>query len=174
MLMDDGRRAFLRGRFLTGESRRREARRRPPLGPPPPWHRGEPLERACPDCDRPCVAICTTGVIRIHPPTHALAGLPYLDFHATGCTFCGACRTACPLTAATGTDQQPTPVIGRVELIRSACLAWNGVICMACIGRCEARALVADRQRRVRVDAARCTGCGQCVAACPNSALHVA
>jgi ferredoxin-type protein NapF len=172
--MDDGRRAFLRGTFLTREGRSGEAQRRQPLGPLPPWHRGQPLESACAGCDHPCVEACTMDVIRLHPSTHGLAGVPYLDFHATGCTFCGACRAACPLTAATGTGQEPTPVIGRVHLDRMACLAWNGVICMACMGRCEARALAPDRQRRVRVDTARCTGCGHCVAACPTSALRVA
>lgn len=171
--MDGGRRAFLRGSLLTREGRTRERLRLQPLGPPPPWHRDQPLAEACPDCTHPCVAACGPRIIRLHPQNHRLAGVPYLDFNSAGCTFCAACVGACPLDvgpADSGTDR---PHIGRAHLNREACLAWNGVICQSCSERCEYHAITTDRQRRVHIDAETCTGCGMCVTACPVSALGV-
>jgi ferredoxin len=117
------------------------------------------------------VAACETDVIRLHPADHDLAGQPYLNFQVAGCTYCGACAGACPCTSEPAQDH--TPAIGEARLDRAACLAWNDVICMACVGRCDARALVTDAGRHVRVEPARCTGCGLCVAACPTGALRI-
>jgi ferredoxin-type protein NapF len=170
--MDDGRRAFLRGALLTRAGRATEARRRQPLGPPPPWHGDLALEPHCPGCAHPCVSACETNIIRLHPADHALAGVPYLDFHQGGCTFCRACVEACPLEIETSAADRP--VIGSAVLDRSTCIAWDDVICMACSGRCEYHAIHTTHQRRAQVDAAVCNGCGQCVSACPVHALTIA
>lgn len=170
--MDPGRRAFLRGSLLTRAGRRAEHARQHPLGPPPPWHRGLALEAHCPACSGPCVSACEPGIIRLHPADHERVGLPYLDFSGAGCTFCKACVAACPLEI--DTAQEPAPRPGMARLNRSACIAWNDVICMACSTRCDYRAITTAHQRRPQVVEERCTGCGMCVSACPVNALRIA
>ena len=170
--MDSGRRAFLRGSLLTSTGRAREVKRQQPLGPPPPWHRGLPLADHCRECPQPCVGACEPQIIRIHPPDHGYAGIPYLDFSNSGCTFCRACVTACPLDIdATG---DVLPVIGTARLNRSTCIAWHDVICMACSGRCDYGAITTTHQRRAEINADICNGCGMCVTACPVQALSIA
>jgi len=146
--VDSRRRAFLRGALLTRAGRAAEAVRQQPLGPPPPWHQGLALADYCPGCPHPCTDTCEPGIIRLHPKDHEWAGLPYLDFSHSGCTFCQACVVACPIDIEVTADTRP--VIGTAQLNRNTCIAWDDVICMSCSGRCDYR-----------------------VAACPVNALHI-
>lgn len=169
--MDGGRRAFLRGAFLTSAGRTKEIKRQQPLGPVPPWHQGQPLVDHCLDCAQPCVDACEPGIIRIHPATHDYAGIPYLEFSANGCTFCQACVEACPMDIAVS-DVRPN--IGTAQLNRSTCIAWNEIICMSCSDRCEYSAITTTQMRQPQVNADNCTGCGACISACPVNALQIA
>lgn len=48
------------------------------------------------------------------------------------------------------------------------CLAHQGSPCSTCHERCpESGAIALDAQQRPTVDLTRCTGCGDCAAACP-------
>jgi ferredoxin-type protein NapF len=170
--MDGGRRAFLRGSLLTRAGRTLEARRHQPLGPPPPWHQGLTLADHCLECPHPCLDACGPGIIHLHPVGHEQAGLPYLDFSNSGCTYCQACVVACPIEIDVAAVTQP--VIGTAQLNRNTCIAWNDVICMACSDRCDFGAITTAHQRRPQVDAEICNGCGMCVAACPVHALEIA
>lgn len=167
---DPVRRGLLRGEFLTREGRQRVERRNGRLGPWPPGLQA--AAESCRQCSGPCEPACPLEVVRFHPLGHGLAGEPYLDFTLAGCTFCGECLEACPQRQAVAPGSTGR-VRGEARLNRDRCLAWNGVLCMSCLGRCEPRALAMDRRRRLVIDAERCTGCGACVAPCPVSALAV-
>jgi ferredoxin-type protein NapF len=169
--VDAGRRAFLRGALLTRAGRQSEVLRQQPLGPPPPWHRGQPLLDACQGCAQPCVSACEPGIIRLHPADHTLAGTPYLDFGASGCTFCRACVEACPLDIEYASLERPD--IGKAHLDRDSCIAWNDVICMSCHRRCDYQAISTVHQRRAQVNPELCNDCGMCVSVCPVGALSI-
>lgn len=166
--VDNSRRAFLRGAFLTREGREAYEQQQHPLGPAPPWHQNKlDLER-CQTCDAPCVEACSPAIIKRHPDDHLLANLPYLNFSESGCTFCGDCVTACPMNL----DNSTMPAkLGRVQLDKQTCLAWNDVFCMSCRGHCDHDALSFDQQRRMQLDQEACTGCGRCLSVCPNQSL---
>ena len=48
------------------------------------------------------------------------------------------------------------------------CLARN-CGCIACVDRCEPQAILVVMGEGIRIDAARCTGCGTCEYVCPVS-----
>lgn len=167
--VDPARRAFLRGAPLTEEGRRDFRRSQSPLGPRPPWLPAGVGPEICAGCEAPCIQACPPGIMRRYGPAHRLAGAIHLWFGEAGCTLCGDCAEVCPHTPAA--DGRPR--LGTARLERERCLAWNGVVCMSCITRCEARALHRDARGRVDLVAGRCTGCGRCVSACPADAVAV-
>lgn len=76
------------------------------------------------------------------------------------CTECGACVAACP--------QSPS----RVRLPGPVVCCQCGVA--KCIPACSRGALTRGADGRVvLVDATRCDGCGDCLAACPYQAIEV-
>ena len=170
--VNNNRRAFLRGSFLSREGRAREAVRQQPLGPRPPWHRGLQLESTCTDCTHPCTTACDPGIIHLHPTDHELAGLPYLDFSANGCTFCQDCVEACPIEIEVADTEAPD--IGKAEVNHDTCIAWHEIICQSCIGVCEFEAITSTYMRNPEVNYQLCNGCGICVRYCPLDALTVA
>lgn len=69
---------------------------------------------------------------------------------------------------------QPEPG-PRVAALTGSCLALAGVACGICADPCEPRALrvkpqLGGRARPV-IDAAACTGCGDCLPICPVASL---
>lgn len=65
----------------------------------------------------------------------------------------------------------------RVAAVDGACLAVQGVTCSTCVDPCEPRALrlrplLGGRALPV-IDAAACTGCGDCLSVCPVGALSL-
>ena len=62
--------------------------------------------------------------------------------------------------------------------IAPSCLALNRVVCSQCAERCEARAIrfvpALGAAPTPAIDIDRCTGCGDCVAACPVTAITLA
>jgi ferredoxin-type protein NapF len=165
------RRAFLRGVYLSPEGRATEKARQKPLGPRPPWHKDLPLKENCIDCAHPCTTACEPAILKLHPAEHELAGLPYLDFGATGCTFCKACIDACPIEH--DHSFSTTVEIGKAQLNRDQCIAWNEIICQSCSGRCDYQAISTSYQRSPEVNLDLCNGCGICVTSCPVDAISI-
>jgi ferredoxin-type protein NapF len=117
------------------------------------------------------VTACGPAIIRLHPDDHERAGIPYLDFSTTGCTYCAACAEACPMDIEVSTADRPQ--LGKAQLNRDVCIAWDEVICRMCSDRCDYDAISTVHQRRAQVDNAICNGCGMCVAVCPVNALSI-
>lgn len=64
-----------------------------------------------------------------------------------------------------------------VATITQSCLAFRGVACMSCRDTCPSGAVgfeLALGGARPRIDTDRCSGCGDCVQACPADAIHLA
>jgi ferredoxin-type protein NapF len=151
--------------FLSGRSR---GRRAPPR---PPWSVAEArFTAACTRCDA-CLAACPERIL-----VRGDGGYPEVDFRRGACTFCGDCARACPEPLFA--DPETTAVPWRLQArVGTACLGHAGVVCELCRDACAPRALqflAAGRRRTVpALDAARCTGCGACVAVCPTGAVTV-
>ena len=157
------------GAFLTREGRKDVMLRQKPLGPLPlSWHETSP--DLCGSCEQQCVDACPQAVIKLHPDDHSMSGTPYLDFSSAGCTFCDKCEEACP----SDVGQRELPVsLGNIYIDKQKCLAWNDILCMSCIGRCDFGVLKLDERRQLTSYAAGCCGCGMCVHVCPVNALEV-
>jgi ferredoxin-type protein NapF len=161
--MDPRRRSFLRGR-LAGASMARAV-------PRPPWALDEAaFSDACTRCGD-CVKACPQQVLRAGD-----GGYPQIHFDARGCTFCGECVRACT-TPALSRPRSEAPWSLKAS-IGAACLALQRIECRVCGERCDARAIrfrpTLGGVAQPVLDAAACTGCGDCVAPCPTRAITVA
>ena len=125
-----------------------------------------------------CARACPAGIIRPDLGVSGAAGLltPVVTFDRDYCREdCHACNTVCPSGAIgrLSLDEKRRWVMGRTRLDLSACLLAGGQECAACITACPYDAVTRVPSddgffSQPRVDAARCTGCGACEAACPT------
>jgi len=76
---------------------------------------------------------------------------------------------------ARGSSRPARAAAGLKAAIAPSCLALNRVVCSQCAERCEARAIrfrpALGAAPTPAIDIDRCTGCGDCVAACPVTAI---
>lgn len=124
----------------------------------------------CTRCDA-CIRTCPERIIR-----RGDGGFPELHFSATGCTFCGQCADVCEPRAI---ERRPGErALAAIATIGPGCVARQGVVCRSCADACEPSALVfaaaPGGMELPEVVAARCNGCGMCVAPCPVHATGVA
>jgi len=152
------RRTFLRGRL--GEA---------PQPMRPPWARVEAEFAArCTRCGE-CVDACPTGLL------NGPRGIfPQPDFAAGHCDFCGRCVDACQPAAL---SRDIVPPWNLSAAIAPTCLANQGVVCRSCGESCDAGAIrFALRVGGVgqpELDAAACSGCGECLPVCPTTAITI-
>lgn len=167
--IDPGRRGFLTGSWGRAQAARAGMGR---LGPAPPVIASQVSHASCMGCDGRCLSVCETGVIRLHPKEHGLAGVPWLDFSVARCTFCRKCVDACPQIESSP-DRLACPAVGIAEIDLARCLAYTGVFCISCQSSCTYQAIQRDRLSRPQMRTDVCTGCGACVSVCPVQAIGV-
>ena len=151
------RRSLLRGRTPTTP---------PPIRPPGALTEAE-FTAKCTTCDE-CVTACPEGII-----FRGSGGYPEVDFRQGECTFCMRCIDVCADGALSERTQPPWQLELRVL---DSCLARRQVVCQTCADVCEAGAIRFSPQigsvATPRIDKDSCTGCGACIAACPEDALE--
>ena len=164
-MIDPRRRLLLRGRVAQAADAEVAAPPRPPWSLQPDSAFSERCTR-CGDC----VRACRRGLLATGD-----GGFPVLSFAQQGCNACGDCSRACP-TGAIGTVTSGPPFAWRVA-VAAHCLAQQRIECRLCADACDARALrfmpAPGGIAQLRIDAERCTGCGECVAPCPVGAISL-
>ena len=172
MEADKARRGFLTGSWLHKEGRQQLVQPQSPLGPEPPKIARHINRALCKSCVGRCLSVCETGVIRLYPEGHSLAGAPWLDFSVAPCIFCGKCADACPHIELLSVDEERV-VIGVAEISHTRCLSYTSVFCISCQSSCGYQAIQRDRLSRPQIRPDACTGCGACVSICPVQAISV-
>ncbi|MDX1633975.1 MAG: ferredoxin-type protein NapF [Marinobacter sp.] len=151
--------ALSRRTLLRGASHARPVRR-------PPWT-GDNLTDRCSRCDD-CVAACPEQILH-----RGDGGFPEIRFDQDGCTLCGECAQACQADV----FDLARPAFPWFAAIGSDCLASNNIHCQSCQDACDTRAIrfrpALARVPQPDIDPDACTGCGACVAVCPNNAIHL-
>lgn len=151
--------ALSRRALLRGAAHARPVRR-------PPWT-GENLTDLCSRCND-CVTACPEQIL-----FRGDGGFPEVRFEQEGCTLCGECADVCQA----GVFDLARPAFPWVAAIGPTCLALNNIDCQACKDACEPRAVqfrpTLGRVPQPHIDLHACTGCGACVAVCPNQAIDL-
>jgi ferredoxin-type protein NapF len=99
---------------------------------------------------------------------------PIVSFDGNECTFCEKCAQAC---------EEPVFDLSRAQAfelkatIKSGCLQEHGISCQSCRDTCPQSAIRVDLTKRpfgrLKVDETACTGCGACLAVCPQDVISL-
>lgn len=151
---------MLRGN-LGGESRSV----RPPRAIPEP-----DFFDICSRCDA-CIDACPSKII-----LRGSGGYPEIDFHRGECDFCGECQAHCNEGALLA-EQTGSPWGNVIKIDSQRCLPAQGVMCLTCAEQCEVEAITFKPTiggiSLPQLDLDGCTGCGACIAPCPNRAITI-
>jgi len=117
----------------------------------------------CQRCGK-CVQACKYGSIKIAGGETGMAvGTPFLELRQSYCRMCMRCIYACENGILKNVDGRLK--IGRAEIDKRLCLAWDHVVCMTCHSYCPEGAVELDSELRPEVNE-KCTGCGLCESMC--------
>lgn len=154
---------------IVDHSRRQFFRLKKPEDTPlrPPWSLPESdFLDLCQRCNQ-CVSSCQSGPLIV-----GSGGYPEADFNKAGCTFCGDCADACKTGAL---QRNGRPAFQSKPQVQQNCLAQQKVHCRTCSEMCDEEAisfhLSAGSVATPDIDSDQCTGCGECVSACPVDAI---
>ena len=129
-----------------------------------------------------CVRACPARILRPDLGRHGVAGLlaPVVGFQNDYCKEdCRRCTLVCPsgALARLSLEEKQKFVMGLARVDLAVCILSKGEECTACIRACPYEAILMSPAAdgftvEPRVDAARCTGCGACEAACPTAPVR--
>jgi|TARA_R110001632_G_scaffold151062_1_gene268646 ferredoxin-type protein NapF len=134
-----------------------------------PWTVDEKLfTQGCTQCGD-CMDACEENII-----VKGDGGFPEINFFAGECTFCQQCVKACKEPLFKPLDAVPWQLTIEIE---ASCLAKNQVHCQVCQDSCESDAIsfkyLHASVPQPEITLLDCTGCGACVAICPESAIKL-
>ncbi len=116
-----------------------------------------------------CIASCQFDAIEIKD------GIAVID--TVACTGCGACQSLCPRNLITIAEQgdYPTAVVVACKntmpgaKTRKVC-SVGCIACRKCAKACSVNAVTVENNV-ARIDTSLCTGCGDCLEACPTGSV---
>lgn len=117
-----------------------------------------------------CVAACPHQAIRVlRDQSMELYAYPVIMPREQPCYICSdfPCIAACAEGALSINFKDES--LGSAVIDPGRCFSYQGNFCQACINNCPegAKAIHADHLGRPVIEAAGCSGCGQCAFACP-------
>ncbi len=135
----------------------------------PPWAVPERLfDEKCDNCGK-CIDICPEQILKF-----GRGRLPVVNFQRGACTFCGECLRVCESGALNKNGDPPWRL---KALLSAGCLATKGVMCRSCGDACEEDAirfrLIVGGFSQPEIEHCACTGCGACVAPCPEGVIRI-
>ena len=138
----------------------------------PPWSLEEPLFlEKCNQCND-CLSACHEKIIG-----HDAEGYPSIDFSRTGCTFCAECLEICRTGALQGLRSDIDQAWSHTIRIADTCLSVSGIVCRTCGDHCGEGSirftLLTLGRSLPEINTRSCTGCGQCIAVCPNNSISI-
>ena len=155
--------AISRAQFLRGDFKNHHTPIRPP------WSHSENIfKERCTSCNE-CIDQCPTKIIN-----SGSGKLPEIDFSNGECIFCEECVEACKEDVFT---QDPAAIPWTLKAnISKDCLSYKNIHCMVCKEQCESEAISflpkAGHVPYPYLNPELCTGCGACLAPCPQDAIH--
>ncbi|SEK33136.1 ferredoxin-type protein NapF [Colwellia chukchiensis] len=157
-MVDLGRRNFMRAKQVTSAAPVRL-----------PWVVEEAVFTAgCSQCGD-CISACEENII-----IKGDGGFPEVNFSLGECTFCQQCVVACEEPLFHSLETTPW----QLEIsIAASCITTKQVHCQICQDSCEPEAITFTYRHgsvpQPEISKADCTGCGACVAVCPESAIKL-
>jgi len=119
----------------------------------------------CHKCDGKCASLCQEQIIVISDDK-----TPILDLSTKGCTYCDECAQGCPEGVLQIEYKKNIDVL--VEINKSKCLSWQGVMCFACKDPCLENAIDFQAMFMPEINT-QCTSCGFCIGKCPTNAIEL-
>ena len=138
----------------------------PPLRPPGARPESE-FAALCIRCYR-CIAVCSYKSLKPAGWSNSTAaGTPICVPQENPCFLCMLCPPVCPTGALEPVSDKRLVRMGRAEVNRDTCYAFQGILCRTCVDQCPLpEAIMQDGELHPNVTD-KCVGCGICEKFCP-------